>query len=51
LVEPSPESLKIISTFKVEDGAGPHWAHPAIYNGMLFIRHGDVLMIYDIKDD
>ena len=50
LVEPSPDSLKIISTFKVQDGAGPHWAHPAIYNGMLFIRHGDVLMIYDIKD-
>ncbi len=51
LVEPSPESLKIISTFKVEEGTGPHWAHPAIYNGMLFVRHGNVLMIYNIKDD
>lgn len=50
LVEPSPTSLKIISTFKVKDGVGPHWAHPAIYNGMLFIRHGDILMVYDIKD-
>ena len=49
LVEPSKESLKILSTFKIEHGEGPHWAHPAIYNRMLFIRHGDVLMIYDIK--
>jgi len=50
LVKPSTDSLKIISTFKVEHGTGPHWAHPAIYNGNLFIRHGDVLMIYDIKE-
>lgn len=50
LVEPSPEKLKIISTFKVDKGNGPHWAHPAIYNGMLFLRHGDVLMVYNLKD-
>jgi outer membrane protein assembly factor BamB len=50
LVEPSSDSLKIISTFKVDGGIGPHWAHPAIYDGKLFIRHGDVLMIYDIKE-
>ena len=50
LVEPSPETLKIVSTFKVEEGAGPYWAHPAIYDGKLFIRHGDVLMVYNIKD-
>jgi len=50
LAEPSTDSLKIISTFKVQHGAGPHWAHPAIFDGKLFIRHGDVLMIYDIKD-
>jgi outer membrane protein assembly factor BamB len=50
LAEPSADSLKIISTFKIRDGVGPHWAHPAIYGGKLFIRHGDVLMIYNIKD-
>jgi hypothetical protein len=49
LVEPSPESMKIISTFKVTDGEGPHWAHPAIYKGKLFIRHGNALLVYDIK--
>ncbi len=50
LVEPSPDELKIISTFKLKKGAGPHWAHPAIYDGKLFIRHGSVLMVYDIND-
>jgi outer membrane protein assembly factor BamB len=49
LVEPSPEKMKIISTFKVTFGEGPHWAHPAIYDRKLFIRHGDALMVYDIK--
>ncbi len=50
LVEPSPESFKIISTFKVNDGEGPHWAHPAIYDQKLFIRHGSVLMVYNLKN-
>jgi outer membrane protein assembly factor BamB len=50
LVEPSTDSLKVVGSFVVEEGEGPHWAHPAIYNKMLFIRHGDVLMIYDIKN-
>jgi len=50
LVEPSPENLKIISTFKVTDGEGPHWAHPAIYGKKLFIRHGNVLLVYNISE-
>ncbi|MDD4109210.1 MAG: PQQ-like beta-propeller repeat protein [Prolixibacteraceae bacterium] len=49
LVEPSPENMKIISTFRVTDGEGPYWAHPAIYNKKLFIRHGNVLMIYNLE--
>jgi outer membrane protein assembly factor BamB len=49
LVEPSAEKLKIVSTFTVDTGTGPHWAHPAIYDGKLFIRHGDVLMVYNVK--
>jgi outer membrane protein assembly factor BamB len=51
LVEPSADSLKIVSTFKVDAGAGPHWAHPSIYDGKLFVRHGGVLLIYNIKDE
>lgn len=51
LVEPGREDLNIISEFRVNEGTGPHWSHPSIYNGMLLIRHGDVLMVYDILED
>jgi hypothetical protein len=50
LVQPDTKEFKIISTFKVNGGEGPFWAHPVIYNGMLFLRHGSSLMIYDIKN-
>ena len=50
LVKPTPEKFDVVSSFKVEKGAGPHWAHPAIYNGNLFVRHGESLMVYDLKN-
>ena len=49
LVQPDMNDFKMISSFKVNAGEGAYWAHPSIYNGLLFIRHGSVLMIYDIK--
>ena len=49
LVQPSSEKMKIVSTFRVGKGTGPAWAHPAIYDGKLFIRRGDVLMVYNVK--
>ncbi len=49
LIQPSPESFKLISEFKITKGAGPHWAHPFIADGKLLLRHGEVLMVYDLK--
>ncbi len=49
LVEPSPEDFKIKSSFRIRKGSGPHWSQPVIHNGVLYIRHGEVLMAYDIK--
>lgn len=49
LIEPSPEGFKLISEFKITKGAGTHWAHPFIADGKLLLRHGDVLMVYNIK--
>ena len=49
LVQPDAFDFKIISTFKVEAGEGPYWAHPAIYDGKLYLRHGNILLIYNIK--
>jgi outer membrane protein assembly factor BamB len=49
LVEPIPEDFKIISSFRITEGKGPHWAQPVIHDGVLYIRHGNALMAYDIK--
>jgi outer membrane protein assembly factor BamB len=49
LVQPDPKKFDIISSFEIEEGSGSHWAHPVISAGKLYIRHGDVLMVYDIK--
>lgn len=50
LIKADPKEFKVTSTFKIEEGKGPFWARPAIYNGMLLVRHGDVLIAYDIKE-
>ena len=50
LVKPSSEKFDIVSTFQVKKGVGPHWAHLYINDGKLFLRHGDVLQVYDIKE-
>jgi outer membrane protein assembly factor BamB len=52
LVEATPQQFKIISQFKLpEGGKGPTWAHPVVCNGCLYIRHGNHLYCYDIKND
>jgi outer membrane protein assembly factor BamB len=50
LVKPDPAGFNVISEFKITKGAGPHWAHPFIADGKMLLRHGDVLMVYDIKE-
>jgi outer membrane protein assembly factor BamB len=49
LVKASPKDFEIVSSFRVTEGSGKHWAHPAISDGRLYIRHGDALMAYEIK--
>ncbi len=49
LVKADPKEFKVTSTFRVQEGKGPYWARPAIYYGMLLVRHGDVLVAYDIR--
>jgi hypothetical protein len=50
LIKPDPKGFEIISEFRIKKGSGPHWAHPFIADGKLFMRHGEVLMVYDIKE-
>ena len=49
LVKPNPEKFDVVSELSITKGEGPHWSHPVISNGVLYIRHGSVLMAYKIK--
>lgn len=49
LVVPNPSGFDVKGSFRVTEGTGPHWAHPAIFEKTLFVRHGDVLLVYDIE--
>ena len=51
LFKPDPDGFEVISQFKITEGAGPHWAHPYIGENKLLIRHGDVLMVYNISQN
>jgi len=49
LIKPNPEKLEILGSFKVTLGTGEHWAHNVIHKGILYLRHGDTLMAYNLK--
>lgn len=49
LVNVTPEAMELVSKFKVTKGTKEHFAQPVINNGVLYIRHGDALLAYDIK--
>lgn len=49
LLKPTENNIEIAGIFKVKLGTGPNLAHMSIGNGILFIRHGQTLMAYDIK--
>ncbi len=48
LIQTSPK-LEIISKFKIKDGEKEHFSSPVIANGVLYVRHGNVLKAFDIK--
>ncbi len=50
LVKPNPEKFEVVSSFKIAKGAGPHWAHPTIYDGNILVRHGEYLAVYNLKN-
>jgi len=51
LVRPDPLKFSVVSSFRIKAGSGEHWAHPVIARGRLYIRHGDVLVVYQIADE
>lgn len=48
LIKPNPQKLELICQFKIKQGSKWHVAHLVIKKGKLYVRHGDILNIYDI---
>jgi outer membrane protein assembly factor BamB len=49
IMEYGTEGFTLKSKFRIVLGTEQHWAHPVIDNGVLYIRHGNTLMAYNIK--
>lgn len=49
LVDYSTDSLKSVSSFRIQKGSREHFSHPVIYNGVLYVRRGNAIMGYDIS--
>jgi len=49
LVKATPEKFDLVSKFPITLGTEQHWAHPVIFKGVMYVRHGDTLMAYKIK--
>jgi outer membrane protein assembly factor BamB len=50
LVRPGDSGFEILSEIRVSLGSGQHWAHPVIHEGILYVRHGNSLIAYNIKE-
>ncbi len=49
LAKPNAAAFEPVSQFTISEGTNEHWAHPTIANGRLYVRHGDALVVYDIR--
>jgi outer membrane protein assembly factor BamB len=48
IVPATPNKFEVSGKFSVTLGTEQHWAHPVIYKGILYVRHGNTLMAYKI---
>jgi outer membrane protein assembly factor BamB len=52
LMPADPKGFNIISQFKLpKEDKGPLWAHPVVCGGRLYIRHGQTLYTYDVRNE
>jgi len=50
MISISGGKLSLLREFKVSKGTGEHFARPAFFKNMLFIRHGDTLLGYLMQE-
>jgi outer membrane protein assembly factor BamB len=41
--------MEMVSSFRITKGTLQHFSHPVINKGILYLRHGSVLMAFDIR--
>lgn len=49
LIRPNQEHMELVSSFIIQKGTNEHFSHPVYNKDMLFIRHGDVLLTFNVK--
>lgn len=49
LITSDPENMKVVGKIKLTKGENEHFAHPVINNGLLYVRHGNIIQAYNIK--
>ena len=49
LIEATPKSYNLKSSFTLASKVAQSWPHPVIHNGKLYIRDQDNLLCYDVK--
>ena len=49
LVKPDPQKFNIVSQTEVSLGSLEHWSYPVIHKGIMYLRHGDVLIAYKVN--
>lgn len=49
LFRPAGPTMEPISSFKITRGTKAHYAHPVICEGIMYVRHGNSLLAYNIR--
>jgi outer membrane protein assembly factor BamB len=48
LIRPEGGKMNLVSSFRVTKGTKEHFSHPVYHKGILFIRHGGVLLAFNL---
>lgn len=49
LINYKDKKLNVTGTFRVKQGSKQHFSHPVIANGIMYIRHGNTLLAYNVR--
>jgi len=51
LAKPDGPTISIVSEYRIKKGTKEHFSHPVINNGILYLRRGNTLMAFNIKNN